>query len=88
MDITDFPERNVIVAKHQPQYVPMLAHHSVRDGLVICCWRLSWHERVRLLFTGRIWHSILTFNQPLQPQKLELVKPDMPPAAAQSRRIG
>ena len=30
-----------------------------------------------LLIRGRIWHEVLTFNHPLQPQLLSIDKPDM-----------
>jgi len=80
MDVIEFPEQTVVIAKDQPQYRPLPAYRQSADpeGLVICCWHLTWRERFRLLFTGRIWHHILTFNEPLQPQLLEVEKPEMP----------
>lgn len=80
MDLVEFPEQTLVIAKNQPQYRPLPAYRKPQDpeGRVICCWSLTWRERLRLLFTGRIWHHILTFNGPLQPQLLELDKPEMP----------
>lgn len=61
-----FAEQNCVYAKDQPEYLP-LPVHKTPDGTVVSCWGLSWSDRVRLLFTGRMWLSVLTFNHPLQP---------------------
>lgn len=78
MKLIEFPEQTVVIAKDQPQYKPLPAYQYPGDpqGRIACCWSLTWRERVRLLFTGRIWHQILTFNGPLQPQLLSIEKPD------------
>lgn len=77
MKLVDFPERNVVyAAKQTPLYLPLPAYRAF-DGRVTCCWGLSWRERLRVLFTGRIWHQVLTFNDPLQPQLLLTNKPDL-----------
>lgn len=64
----EFTEQNCVYAKDQKEYLP-LPVHKMEDGMVISCWTLTWHERVKLLFTGRIWWTVLTFNYPLQPQR-------------------
>ena len=43
------------------------------DGGVICCWKSTLVERVRLLFTGRIWVSVLGAGVP--PMLLTTKKP-------------
>ena len=76
----EFPEQTVIIAKDQPQYVPLYAHRFVDQpdkGRIACCWKLGWKDRLKLLMTGKLWHQILTFNQPLQPQLLSVDKPEM-----------
>jgi len=80
MDLIEFPEQTVVIAKDQPPYRPLPAYRQPADpeGRVICCWSLTWRERFKLLFTGKLWHHILTFNGPLQPQLLEVEKPEMP----------
>jgi len=70
MDIIDFEGRNVVFAENQPEYKPLYAFRD-NSGQVVCCWKLTIKERIKLLFTGKIWHSILTFNEELQPQLLE-----------------
>jgi hypothetical protein len=86
--LTSFPEQNGVLAKSQPQYIPMPVHFTNdQDGRMICCWRLTFFERIRILFSGKVWHQVLTFHQPLQPQLLTISKPrDMiwnPKAAVQ-----
>ena len=70
----EFPEQNCVYAKDQPEYLP-LPVHKTEDGMVISCWALTWRERFTVLFSGRLWHQVLTFNQPLQPQLLTVKKP-------------
>ncbi len=79
MKLIEFPEQTVIIAKDQPQYLPLPAYVDMKnpEGRVICCWRLSLKERIILLFKGIIWHHILAFHCPLQPQLLSLDKPTM-----------
>lgn len=76
MDLVNFPEKSVVIAEDQPEYRPMPAYIDPA-GNITCCWRLSLKERVKLLFTGKIWHTIMTFNEPLQPQLLQVDKPLM-----------
>ena len=75
MRLTHFDGQTAIIAENQPEYLPMPAHIS-SEGVVTCCWRLTWGERFRLLLTGEIWHRILTFNRPLQPQQLRVDRPE------------
>ncbi len=74
MKLISFPEQTHIIAENQPEYLPMPAYVS-EDGEVVCCWKLSITERLILFFKGKIWHHILTFNHPLQPQRLEVANP-------------
>lgn len=62
----EFEEQNVVYGENQPEYIPLPAL-KFEDGTVITCWKLSWKEAFRVLFTRKIWHSMLTFNNPLQP---------------------
>lgn len=79
MKLVEFPEQTVVIAKDQPEYLPLPAHRFAGDpqGRIACCWQLTWRERLAVLFVGKLWHQILTFNQPLQPQLLTTKKPDM-----------
>ena len=77
MNLVEFKEQTVVFAKDQPEYKPLPAWKRKNDvtGEIVCCWSLSIGERIAVLFSGLIWHSILTFNQPLQPQLLSVDKP-------------
>ncbi len=45
------------------------------NGLVVSCWQASLAERLRFLFCGKVWLSILTFNTKLQPHKMSFGDP-------------
>lgn len=76
-----FSGQNLVISKDQPQYAPLPVYRYANDpeGKLVCCWKLSWTERCQLLLTGRLWHTVMTFNQLIQPQMLEVVKPILPP---------
>jgi len=69
-----FKEANLILAENQPEYLPLPAWRG-NDGTVISCWRFSWRERFKLFINGKIWMRVLTFNKPLQPQRLDVDRP-------------
>lgn len=78
MRLIEFQEQTCVIAKDQPQYNPLPARRFAgKDGRIACCWRLSLWERLTVLFTGVVWHQVLTFNEPLQPQLLTVDKPEM-----------
>lgn len=47
------------------------------QGEVITCWNLTFKERLRVLFKGEIWLSLLTFNKPLTPSFLTTDKAEV-----------
>lgn len=74
----EFKEQNVVFAKDQPQYIPLPAFKNQSEqGEVVFCWQLSLKERLKILFTGRLWVSMLTFNKPLTPSKFSVNKSDV-----------
>lgn len=80
MKAISFPEQTLIIAKDQPEYQPLPAHVGWIDEDkslhgVTFCWKLSFRERVKLFFTGKLWHRVMTFNKPLQPVLLDVNKP-------------
>jgi len=78
MQLIEFPEQSVVIAKDQPEYLPLPAYQfHDEQGRIVCCWKLSWRERLQVAFSGILWHQILTFNKPLQPQLLTTNKPCM-----------
>lgn len=84
MNTIPFKESNREYAANQPEYetLPAWRATSDRSGRIVCLWRLNWKERLRVLWTGHMWHQILTYGQPLQPQLLQVEKPSMEDADA------
>ena len=66
----------IIYAENQPEYKPLPVFKD-SDGAVLSRWKLSWRERLRVLFSGNIYLWVLTFNRPLQPVMLQTEKPRM-----------
>lgn len=63
-----FKEQNCTFAENQPEYIPLPAfRNNSKEGEVISCWQFSIWERLRILFTGKLWVSLWTFNKPLTP---------------------
>lgn len=86
MELRAFPGHNVVIAKDQPDYLPMPALAIANpEREVICCWQLSDEERAKVAETGVIWHSVWTFGKPLQPQMLAV---DEPEAVGAARALG
>ncbi len=74
MKAIKFKDCNFTYAKDQPQYLTLHCRKFM-DGTIITCWKMSLRERLVSLFTGRVWLSVLTFNQPLQPLMMETSRP-------------
>lgn len=81
MKLDYFPEVTTTFAKDQSQYrdLPAYRYQDDDQGRIVFCWKLSWKERIIVLLSGRLWHQVLTFKLPLQPQMLGVDKPVMPP---------
>lgn len=68
-------DTNCIYAKDQPEYLPLPVHRVGNpEGEIISCWELTWKERIILLFGGRVYISMWTFNKPLQPIRPYVLK--------------
>jgi len=73
-----FKEQNCTFAENQPEYLPLPAFKdNGPEGNVISCWELSFTERLRLLFTGKIWVSLMMFGKPLTPSFFTTKKSDI-----------
>jgi len=57
----------------QPEYLleylplPVYENESKEDGGVVHCWKLSFVERLKVLFLGKIWIKVLNFENSSQP---------------------
>lgn len=64
----------IVIAKEQPQYVPLPAVRFA-SGLVVAKWKLTWRERIQIFLTGRLWHCQQTYNRgALQPMRMSTRK--------------
>jgi len=73
-----FKHQNVTFAKDQPEYEPLPALKlDTPEGEVISCWGMSFKERIRVLFTGCIWVSLMSFNKPLTPSYVSTKRKDV-----------
>ena len=73
-----FKEQNCTFAENQPEYLPLPAlKEKTNKGAVISCWQLSLFERLRILFTGKLWVCLLSFNKPLTPSLFTTKKSDL-----------
>lgn len=77
MTPVEFPQQTLIIAKDQPEYLPLPAHVSA-DGVVTSCWQLDPLE-IELLVAngGKLWLSQMTFGAALQPQLPSVVQPKL-----------
>lgn len=76
MSPTCFSEQTIVISNND-QLLPAFVDITSTEFTLTCCWKLTWRERLRLLFTGRLWHRVATFGRPLQPQTLAVYKPPM-----------
>lgn len=72
----EFPEQTIVWAKDQPPYRPLPAYTDERE--TISLWALTWRERFRVLFTGKVWLRQMNFGGALQPQLIEFESPFAP----------
>lgn len=68
-----FPEMTKTWAENQAPWIPLPAYTNERESISL--WSLSLGERVRLLFTGKLWLRQCNFGQPLQPQLPQVESP-------------
>jgi len=65
-----FKQYTTIYAENQPPYIPLPVYEDdVKGGRVLHCWQLSFLERLKILFTGKLWIHVANFGKKLQPIK-------------------
>lgn len=79
MEPIKFEGANVVFGADQPEYRPLPAESVGKPeiGQINTCWELSPDELKKVQETGRIYVSLLTFGQPLQPVLISVDKPDV-----------
>jgi hypothetical protein len=73
--VPGFEGEEIVFAKDQPEYIPLPALPVDSAQKVITRWRLSWRERLQVLFHGDVYLWVWTFRRPLQPVALETSVP-------------
>jgi hypothetical protein len=77
MQPLNFDGANVVFGANQPEYQPLPAEMRLgHSSEIVTCWELSPEELERVQETGKIWLSLLTFGQPLQPVLVSVDKPE------------
>lgn len=75
MEPIKFEGANIVYGANQPEYKPLPAERRPGySGEIVTCWELSPGELKRVQETGKIYLSVLTFGQPLQPVILSVEK--------------
>jgi hypothetical protein len=46
-------------------------------GIVVTLWKFTWRERLKIALAGRLYLTVATFNQPLQPVQITMDKPKL-----------
>ena len=84
-----FEEVNTVFGKDQPEYMPLPALVKpftigkgddaavYPKGIVVSCWELSEEEIAEIVKTKKVYLSVLTFGQPVQPCLLTTKKEDV-----------
>ena len=78
MKAVEFKHQNSVFAEDQPEYtaLPSLKIEG-SEGHVISCWQMSFKERIKVLFTGKVWLDLLSFNKPLTPSFMSVNRKDV-----------
>ena len=67
---------NIEFAKNQPPYLPLPACRiQDRNSTVVCCWQASFLERIKILLSGKLYLSMLSFGKPLTPNRVYAENP-------------
>jgi hypothetical protein len=69
-----FKGANCTFAEDQPEYMDLPAFKDDK-GIVISCWKLGFFERLQVLFSGKIWLWLYSFNKPLTPSYMQTTSP-------------
>ena len=72
-----FNESNVVYGKWQENLYKALPALLFDDGKVVTCWKLSFKDILRLIFTKKLWLCVDTFKKQLQPLLMSTNKRDI-----------
>lgn len=64
-----FKDANINFAESQDEYTTLPALRiGDKCDTIVTCWKLSFWERIKILFTGVFWMSEMNFGKPLTPR--------------------
>lgn len=72
-----FKECNVEYAKGQEEYTTLPGFADTANGCAITCYKMSFRDLLKVIFTRKIYLNLLTFNGPLTPQQLTVNKKEV-----------
>lgn len=65
----DFPQKTKILERPlemtEEECAPLAIYQEPDKGYCLSCWRVTWRERLSILFFGRVWLWVI--NGPSQP---------------------
>ena len=75
----EFKGQNVVYAENQDQYISLPGYRvayspETKEGNFVTCWKISFKDRIRILFGKPLWFEVWTFWENLQPVKLTIDK--------------
>ena len=73
--LKDLKNKEIIFAENQSEYQNLPAL-QFEDGHIVTRWKLSFKERLKVLFTGDVYLLVQNFKSPLQPVYLQTDKPE------------
>jgi hypothetical protein len=79
MKAVDFPEVNVKIAEHQEDYETLPVFSNPEEGSIVSCFKLSKEELKIVKRDGVVYLKQLTFNRPMQPISLSVIKSELIP---------
>jgi ATP sulfurylase len=64
-----FKESNIEFAKNQDEYETLPAYYDPEDknGIAITCWKMNFFDRIRAVFSGKVFIALWTFNHGFSP---------------------
>lgn len=98
MNAVEFPQQHGIIAKDQPEYIPLPVHYKTervkfkdehgKDVIkevvmeVTACFKLDPEEVAQVISTGVLWYTQCVYGNQFQPIRMSLVNPFEPTQAA------
>lgn len=61
-EVTMFFTRPDNMTDEKCKSLPVYTEPGVDD--IISCWKLSWKERIQILFTGKMWLGVMSLGHP------------------------